>query len=338
MAETAPRLIYGEEAADLSVLEGRRIAVLGYGNQGRAQALNMRDSGLSGIIVGSVRDASWERAAADGFSPLPIADAVAGADIVFLLLPDEVAPEVFPRDVKPNLGAGDALVLASGYNLAFGGIEAPPAVDVLLLAPRMIGEKMRELYQAGDGFYSFVSVERDGSGRAWPTLLALAGAIGSLRKGAMVLSAREEAVLDLYMEQGFGALLGRILFSTLQVGMEAGLPAEALVLELYLSGEMAQTFQAMAELGLTAQASLHSLTSQYGSLMQTLSLDGSPFQSHLQQALDGVASGRFAAEWSAERAAGYPEFKRARELAQKANPFTEIENKLRAAMDGGRDP
>lgn len=335
MTENSPPKIYGEVSADISLLDGKRIAVLGYGNQGRAQALNMRDSGLAHVIVGGIRDASWEQAIADGFSPLPISDAVAGADIAFLLLPDEVAPDVFASHVEPNLAVGDALVLASGYNLTFGGIKAPPGVDLLLLAPRMIGRKMRELYEAGEGFYSFVSVEQDATGRAWPTLLALAGAIGSLRKGAMVLSAREEAVLDLYMEQGLGALLGRILFSTLQVGMEGGLPAEALVLELYLSGEMAQTFQAMADLGLTAQASLHSPTSQYGSLMQTLSLDGAPFRAHLQQALEGITSGRFAAEWSAERAAGYPEFTRVRELAQRANPFVEVENRLRAAMSGG---
>lgn len=330
--EQAPLRAFGENDGDLRDLAGRAIAFIGYGNQGRAQALNLRDSGIASILVGTQSDETWTQAGADGFPVSAVADAAPRADVLFLLVPDEVLPTVFEEDIAPHLKPNDALVFASGYNLMFESVTPPSNVDVLLLAPRMIGRQLRKLYERGEGFYSYLSVERDASGRAWPLLLALAKGIGTLRLGAFELSAKDETLLDLYAEQGFGALIGMTFFQTLAVGIEAGIPAEALVLDLYLSGEMAETFQAMAELGFVEQARLHSLTSQYGGMTRSLRVDREALRKHLQQAIDEIKSGEFAREWAAERASGYESFNRQRELGRTANPFERIEERLRAAL------
>jgi ketol-acid reductoisomerase len=344
MSDGAPSLrAFGESDGDLINLADRTVGFIGYGNQGRAQARNLRDSlregpnsGGAEIVVGTLQDDSWAQAEADGFAVRPIAEAAEAADILLLLIPDEELPDVFPREIAPHLRPNDALVFASGYNLAFDRLEVPPDVDVLLLAPRMIGRQLRRLYERGDGFYSYLSVEQDASGRAWDTLLALAKGIGTLSTsggGAFELSARNEAILDLYHEQGFGSLLGTAVLMMLEVGLQAGLPPEALVLDFYLSGEIAQTFQAMADVGFYEQSRLHSPTSQYGGMMRTLAMDREPIRRHLQQVMEEVRSGAFAKQWAAEREAGYESFERLRALAGEANPFSPIEARIRAALD-----
>jgi ketol-acid reductoisomerase len=333
--------VFGEADGDLSVLAGTNITFVGYGNQGRSQALNLRDTLRSENVearvhIGVLRDYSSNQAKEDGFQPVSIAEAVQKASVVFLLIPDEVQAEVFARDVAPNMANGSTLVVASGYNLMFGGIVPSPEVDVVLLAPRMIGRPMRELYESGNGFYSYVGVEQDATGRAWQTVLALARGIGSLRLAAFEISARDETVIDLLMEQGFGSMLGRLIFETLAAGKEAGLPPEALVLELYLSGEMSETFQAMAELGFVEQSRLHSPTSQYGGMMRSISLDRAPIQKHLTEVIEDIVSGSFARRWAAEQASGYKNMKQVQDLAATANPFTPIEQQLRAAIENAR--
>ncbi|OGO50632.1 MAG: hypothetical protein A2148_00730 [Chloroflexi bacterium RBG_16_68_14] len=336
MSEGAPPLrAFTAGDGDLRHLAGRTIGFVGYGNQGRAQALNLRDSGVSDILVGTLQDDTWSQAEADGFPVRPIAEAAQAADVLLLLIPDEELPETFRGQIAPHLRPNDALVFASGYNLAFDGLTPPPDVDVLLLAPRMIGRQLRELYQEGKGFYSYLSVEQDASGRAWPTLLALAEGIGTLSAsggGGFQLSARDEAVLDLFHEQGFGSLLGTTMYLMLEVGVQAGLPPEALALDLYLSGEAAETMQAMADLGFFEQSKLHSRTSQYGGMMRTLAMDWEPIRQHLQRIIEEVRSGAFARQWAAEREAGSENFEKLRALAGAANPFTPIERGIRQAL------
>lgn len=334
---------FGEADGDLATLDARRIGFIGYGNQGRAQALNLRDSGVTDITVGTLRDETWTQAEADGFAVRSVSEAAAGADILFLLTPDEEMPAVFSNEIAPHLEPNDVIVFASGYALAFGGLTPPKDVDVVMIAPRMIGRQLRALFEQGKGFYSYVSVEQDASGRAWPTVLALAKGIGTLRAdggAAFELPARDEAVLDLFHEQAFGSLLGSMIMIMLEVGQQAGLPPEALVLDYYLSGEMAQTFQTMADLGFYEQSLLHSLTSQYGGMTRTFALDREPLRKHMQKVMDDIVSGKFAEEWAAERAAGYANFQKLRGLAREHNPFAPIEARLRAAIDQaqGRQP
>ncbi|MEX1254114.1 MAG: NAD(P)-binding domain-containing protein [Dehalococcoidia bacterium] len=336
MSDASGLRVFGEADGDLSVLDGRAIAVIGYGNQGRTQALNLRDSGVEGIVVATLRDESWTNAEADGFAPRSVADATAASDILFLLVPDEELPDVFAEHIEAHLKPADTLVFATGYNLAFGEMTPPKNVDLVMLAPRMIGQKARELFERGEGFYSYVSVEQDASGRAWPVLLALAKGIGTLRAGAFEVSARDEAVLDLFAEQGWGAVVGSTIMLMLDVATKAGLPPEALILDTYFSGEMTETFEAMAELGFYDQSRLHSRTSQYGGMMRTIAMDREPIRKHLETVLAEIQSGAFAKQWAEERANGCENFERLRDLGRQANPFTPIEERIRAAVREAR--
>ncbi len=322
--------VYHDEDADLATLAGERIAVVGYGNQGRSQALNLRDSGLD-VIVGTIADASRARAASDGFDPHDIPAAVAAAHVVMLLIPDEIMAEVYTREVAPPLRAGAAVVFASGYNIAFGHIEPPATVDVLLLAPRMIGPGVRDTYLRGDGFPSFVGVHRDASGRAKARLLALAKGVGSTRAGCLDMSMADEAALDLFTEQGFGPAFGAVLMSAIETMIEAGFPPEAVLMELYMSGELAYTAQHFVDTGIVAQMDFHSRTSQYGSMTRGFRFADIDLKERMRAALDDIRSGRFAAEWQAEREAGSPRFNQLRELRQ-YHPINQWEQQVRAAF------
>lgn len=144
-AQAGSLRVFVEGDGDISVIAGRRIAVIGYGNQGRAQALNLRDSGARDIVVSAAADETAQAARDDSFAVMPAAEAVRSARIIMLLAPDEELPALFEREIAPALRPGAAVVFASGYNLAFGGVRVPDGIDALLLAPRMIGEKVREL-------------------------------------------------------------------------------------------------------------------------------------------------------------------------------------------------
>ena len=337
MSEPTPTFrAFGAADGDSKLLGGHTIAFIGYGNQGRAQALNLRDTLTSSsinctIIVGTERDETWQQAEADGFAVQPVADAAQPADILFLLVPDEVLPKVFVEQIEPYLEQHDLIVFASGYNLTYEGIAPPDNIDIALLAPRMIGRQVRALYEKGQGFYSYISVEQDTSGSAWELLLALAAGIGTLAApgGAFELSAKDETILDLYHEQGFGSLLGMTFYTMLEVGIEAGIPAEAMALDLYLSGEAAETLQAMADVGFYEQAKLHSRTSQYGGMMRSLAFDREPIRQHLLKVVREVKDGTFAKEWAAEQASGAKKFEQLRDLAGKMNPFTPIEKRIK---------
>ena len=238
-------------AADANprALEGERVGVVGYGYLGSALALNLRDSGVEPLVVGNISDEYADQARSNGFAVLEIGEAVAASDIVLVLLPDEVIPEVFASDLGPNLRPGSAVIFASGYNLAYGLVQPPPGVDLLLLAPRMGGEHARQRFLNRQGFFAYVSVEQDASGRAWDRLLGIAGAVGVLYAGALELDARREADLDLFVEQTLGAAIGVAVMSAFTLGVEAGIPPEAMVMEMYMSGEMETVWQAFREKG-----------------------------------------------------------------------------------------
>jgi len=328
--------IYRDEDADLSILQGKQIAVIGYGNQGRAQALNLRDSGLQ-VLIGNRADEYADQARADGFSVLPIAEAAARGDVVMLLIPDEVAPEVLVRDVAPGLAPGKALVFASGYNVAFGFIQPPPGVDVVLVAPRMIGAGVRDLYVAGRGFPSFVGVAQDATGRARDVALALAKGIGSTRAGVVEVTFAQEAELDLFTEQCFGPAFGQVLTTAVDLLVEEGYPPEAVLLELYMSGELAYTLAKIAEMGLVEQTALHSRTSQYGSMSRGMRFLLPELRERMREGLEEIRSGKFAQEWAAEQAAGCPTLEALRQAAR-AQPLHQWEQELRQALSYAPPP
>lgn len=317
---------YYDEDADLSVLKDKVIAVIGYGNQGRAQALNMRDNHLE-VIIGNIKDSYWDLAKADGFKVYPIREAASKADIISFLIPDELMPQVYEKEIRGELSQGKVLNFASGYNIGFGLIKPPSNVDVVMLAPRMIGKYVRELFVKGEGFPSFIAVENDASGRAKDIVLALAKAIGSTRAGVLEVTMAQEAYMDLFTEQGTGPIIGRTLMAAFQILVEAGLPPEAVLIELYMSGELGLVFQTFAETGIAGQMELHSQTSQYGSISRSLTLKFDPIVEHLKKVFEEIKSGAFAEEWKKEQEAGYPKFKELKELS-KLNPLAPYEKKV----------
>jgi ketol-acid reductoisomerase len=307
-----------------------KVAVVGYGNQGRSQAMNLRDSGVE-VVVGNIKDRYAEKAFADGFSVLPVAEAAAWADAVMMLVPDEVAVEVFKKDVAPAIRPGSAIVFASGYNIGFGAIEVPKNIDCLLLAPRMIGKGVRELFQSGVGFYSFVAVHQDASGKAKDVLLALAQGIGTLKKGAVEITCRMEAELDLFNEQAFGPAFGQVLLTSIKTLLDAGYPKEAVLLELYLSGEFGYVCKHMAEVGLIKQLEDHSPASQYGAISRGIRFLGMKVAEPMKKVLENIRSGDFAKEWANENRWGRLRYRFLRFFAVRI-PVGKVERDVRTKL------
>jgi ketol-acid reductoisomerase len=296
--------IYYEAEADPSAIEGQSIAIVGYGNQGRSWSLNLRDSGLP-VRVCVRADETRERARADGFDAQDVAEAC-DADIVCVLVPDDVIPRLGLK--RPAQGL---TVVASGYSLAFGRFA--PEGDVGMVAPRMLGPEVRLCYQEGTGFITAVGVERDVTGTAQARVLALAHAIGGLRQGAIELSARQEAVLDLSVEQVLSPALTHVNGAFVQTMLAQGIPIEAVLLELFLSGEVERNYRLLREEGFVSQLDYHSPTSQYGQLSRRGAFDSLDYGPIMKRLADDIASGRFADEWDHESAAGNPRLRALRD-------------------------
>jgi len=316
-------------AADVprDALAGEAVAVLGYGNLGRTAALNLRDSGVK-VLIGNREDEYAGRARAEGFDVATLAMA-ATADIVFVLLPDEVIPETFRQEVAPALRPGSAVVFGSGYSLAFGLACPPDTVDVILVAPRMAGVAARARYLTGEGFWACVGVEADRSGRARHRMLGLADALGALRGGAIEMRAADEATLDLFVEQTVGPLLGAAIMTAFEVGREAGLPPEVLVMEMYMSGEMEAVFRGFREAGLFRASEEHGPTAVFGGLIRTLDLDQNAMATRFRAVLEDIRSGAFARRFQDEAQNGYPMLELARAMMHGPSPMTEAEDRLR---------
>jgi|SRR5271166_391175 len=317
--------IFYEDDADPAALADETVAVVGYGNQGRSWALNLADSGCEPIVCVR-RDATRERADADGFVPRDL-DAANDADVVCVLVPDDVVPLL---ELRP--GGRSCVIVASGYNLAFGRLSPPG--DAGMVAPRMLGPEVRRCYEEGVGFISAVGVHQDVTGRAGPRVLAVARAIGGLRQGGIELTPMQEAVLDLGVEQVLSPALTAVSTAFLQTMLEHGIPLEAVIVELVLSGEVERTYRLLREVGYAVQSEYHSPTSQYGQLSRRGRYDHIDLLSTMRTLTDDIESGRFADEWDAERDAGYPTLTRLK--AQHAGPAVrEYEAELRTRLGPG---
>lgn len=284
--------------------------VFGYGNQGRAQALNLRDSGFR-VTVANVDDDYAKAAASDGFEVLSLEEGASRCDIGLLLLPDEVADTVYLKSIAPNLRQGSTLVFASGYNIFYGRIKPDRSLDVLLVAPRMIGAGVRSLCAAHKGFPVLAAVHQAATDSAEQVMLALCAGIGAFNPGGCVLrsSFREETLTDLMGEQ---AVAGSILYLVKAVYgklVERGVSPEAALLELYASGEYVEVFSKAAEIGLWGQLRLHSHTSQYGQQTRGPRIVNERTDEILSEILDEIESGEFASEWSKEMGSGLTRFR-----------------------------
>jgi len=316
---------YYDPDASLEILRQKTLGIIGYGNQGRAQALNLRDSGLN-VIVGSLRDESAGQAEKDGFAVRSIAEVAEGADVLALLIPDEVQREVYNDVLRTRLRAGQTLDFAHGYNIHFGLIAPPRGVDVIMVAPRMIGTEVRESFVAGRGAPAFVAVAHDASGHALETALAWARGIGATRAGAFKTTFAEETELDLFQEQALWPLLYRTLQMSFEFLAQKGFPPEMIALETYGSGEAAEIFREMA------RVRFHSQTSQYGTLSRASTVPfAKDIDAFMEKALAGIRDGSFDKEWRGEQAAGYPLFKKLRTAAD-THPINQAEDEMRRLL------
>jgi ketol-acid reductoisomerase len=317
--------ILHEGDADVAVLHGRKVAVVGYGNQGRPWALNLRDSGLD-VSVCVRADASREQATADGFDAHDL-DAASEADVICILVPDDAIPEL---PLRPK---DDALVIvASGYTLAFDRFD--PQCDVGMVAPRMLGPEVRRCYEEGVGFITAFGVHRDATGAARERTLAVAKAIGGLKQGAIEMTPRQEAILDLTVEQALSPALRHVNQTFVSVMLEHGVPLEAILTELMLSGEIERTYRLLRTEGYAAQMEHHSPVSQYGQLSREGKYDHLDVATTMREIVDGIASGAFADEWDAERASGFANFKRRKDAAV-GPEIAEFERELRTRLGEG---
>jgi ketol-acid reductoisomerase len=288
--------IWYEDDADPAALAGQTVAVIGYGNQGRSWALNLRDAGLAPRIC--VRaDASREQAQRDGFETVEPTEA-SDADVVCVLIPDDMIPTL--DLTRPATGL---TIVASGYTLAFERFH--PDGDIGMVAPRMLGPEVRHCYEEGIGFITAVGVHRDVTGTAEARTLAVARAVGGLRQGGIEMTPRQEAVLDLAVEQVLAPAMGHVHRAFSKVMLDEGVPMEALVAELSLSGEFERTSRLVRLVGNAVQFDYHSPTSQYGQLSRRDRFDHIDLHARMAELVDDITSGRFADEWDAERDAGH---------------------------------
>ena len=323
--------IYHENDGNLSFLDGKVIGMIGYGNQGRSQALNMRDAGLK-VIVGNRDDDYKKRAEEDGFETYTIAETVKLANYLFFLIPDEIMKDVYKSEILPNLKEKQAIIFASGYNIAFDLLKPPENIDILLIAPRMIGIGVRERFLNKKGYFSFIGVHQDASGKAKEILLSLAKGVGALSKAGIETSFKQEAVLDLFTEQAYGPGFGQILMNSINTLVGKGYPPEAVFVELVYSGEMSYTYEKMMEVGLINQMNFHSQTSQYGSISRAIKFRkvSKDIKELQKEVLENIESGEFAKEW--ESKLSKIKFKLYKFFRTKI-PFAKLEKKARKNLD-----
>lgn len=296
--------IFTDEDASLEPLAGKTVAILGYGNQGRSQALNLRDNGVT-VVVGNRPDKYFEQAQADGFEPVSLLEAAHAADFMSILTTDESQPLIWDEHIAPGIVAGNTLIWSSGYNVGYGLIKPPSDVDVIMVAPRMTGNMVRLLFEHGKGAMAQIAVHQDASGTARARMMAMAKGIGATRGGVFQSSFREEAELDLFAEQVVWAGLIAWLEECFKLGTELGFPPELMVLELYASGEASEIMGLMARNGFYKQLAHHSTTSQYGMLSRAQHFLNDEIRAKMRECLvNDIKGGAFVQEWTQEQAAG----------------------------------
>ncbi|MDD5556488.1 MAG: ketol-acid reductoisomerase [bacterium] len=322
--------MYYDKDADLRLLKGRTVAVLGYGSQGHAQALNLRDSGVR-VIVSELEGTENRRAAVkDGFKPVPAAEAAKGADIIHFLLPDEVQAAVFERDVRPALRKGMALGFSHGFNIHFGRIRPPREVDVYMVAPKAPGHLLRRVFTEGKGVPCLLAVHQDASKKAKALALAHAKGIGGTRAGVIETTFAEETETDLFGEQcvlcGGLTELVRAGFDTL---VEAGYQPEIAYFECL--HEMKLIVDLMHENGIQNMRYSISDTAEYGDVTRGPRIITAETRAEMRHILAEIRSGRFAREWILENMAGRPVYT-ALVRQGKEHLIEKVGAKLRAMM------
>ena len=300
--------IYYDKDADLNALKGKRIAILGYGIQGRGHALNLRDSGLDVVVAQRPGGPHYQQAEQDGFRPTSVAEACAQAQVIMVLLQDTLQPEIYRTAILPHLKRGKALAFAHGFNIHFHQIEPPKEVDVFLVAPKGPGSLVRQLYQQGGGVPSLVAVHQDATGRARQIALAYAKGIGSTRAGVLETTFAEETETDLFGEQvvlcGGAEALVKAGFEIL---VEHGYQPELAYFECLHEPKL--IVDLMYAQGVQGMWSRVSETARYGGLTRGSRIVTPETRAEMKRILEEIRSGQFAKEWINECQAGRPVFK-----------------------------
>ncbi|KQB36284.1 hypothetical protein AOG54_07680 [Acidiplasma aeolicum] len=311
-----------------SEIGNKIIGIIGYGNQGKSQALNLRDSGLN-VIVGNVNDNYAKDAEKDGFKVYDIPEAVKKSDIIFLLIPDEIQKNIYKNHIEPNIKIGATLVFASGYNYFYGFIRPRSDITVLMIAPRMIGWGVRDVYVNDQGFPSLVAVGQDPNNNGYSILMTLCDRLGMFRKGgcAVLSSFKEETLVDLLSEHSWVGVMLYSFRAYYDVATELGASPASVILELYASGELAEIAKSMRDMGLFNQLKTHSRTSQYGQLTRGPLYITDEFKKTLKNEAINILNGTFAREWNDEENNGYIVYNRLHEMA-KEHPMETEERKL----------
>ncbi len=299
--------MYYDADADLDLLSGRTVAVIGYGSQGHAHALNLRDSGV-GVVVGlRPSSASVEAARQEGLEVLPPAEAAAKGDLIMMLAPDELQGELFRRDIAPGLAPGDALLFAHGFSIHFGQVVPPEGVDVLMVAPKGPGHLVRRTYTEGAGVPALLAVAQDASGSAKQLGLAYAKGIGCTRGGVIETTFAEETETDLFGEQvvlcGGLTELVRAAFDTL---VDAGYNPDLAYFEC--CHELKLIVDLIYEKGISGMRYSISNTAEYGDLTRGRRIITEDTRAEMRAILSEIQSGEFAKEWLTENLVGRPSF------------------------------
>jgi len=312
--------IYHDSDVDMNILKGKKIAVLGYGAQGRAQALCLHDSGLDITVGARKTGASWNKVKEDGLKVAEIPEAVKGADVVMMLLPDEVQPDIYEEMVRPNMKKGAALEFAHGFSITYKLITPPEGIDVIMMAPKSPGDMERVAYLEGFGVPALISVHKDATGNAKKLALALAKGIGSTRAGVFETTFDFETKSDLFGEQavlcgGITALIAAG-FETLRKG---GYPAEIAYFEvLHETKLIVDLIQAG---GFTKMWDVVSNTAEFGGLTRRDRIITAESKKGMESVLNDIETGKFKDEWRAEWKNGLKDLKK----MEKADQSLELE-------------
>jgi len=321
-------MFYNEDA-DLKNLSDKRIAILGYGSQGHAQAQNLKDSGLD-VIIGLRKGRSWDQAQKDGFNVMSVQEAVKKGDIVQVLLPDERQAAVYAAEIEPHLEEGNALSFSHGFNIHYNQIVPPAYVDVVMIAPKGPGDLVRRVYTQGEGVPALVAVWQDYTGAAFQTALAYAKGIGATRAGVLETSFKEETETDLFGEQavlcGGTTALIKAGFETL---VEAGYKPEIAYFECL--HELKLIVDLIHEGGLSWMRHSISDTAEYGDLTRGERIINDATRETMRGLLKDIHTGEFAREWILENQAHRPVFN-ALTQKEREHPIETVGSKLRAMM------
>jgi len=313
---TMARIYYNRDA-DLKVLKRKKVAVIGYGIQGRAQSLNLRDSGVDVVLGLNLKDETWRRAKADRMSIKSIPEAVKSADVVMMLIPDEVQKSVYDKDVAPYLRKGMTLDFAHGFNILFKRIIPPKNIDVIMVAPKGPGALVRETYLAGIGVPALIAVHQDHSGNAKKTALAIAKGLKATTRGVIETTCKEETETDLFGEQvdlcGGASALIRTSFDVL---VEEGYQPEIAYFEVL--HELKLIIDLVQKGGIEGMWDGVSNTAEYGGRTRGGRIIDTRTKETMKELLKDIQSGKFAAEWVAEHESGMPTLRKLREEGEKS--------------------